>query len=64
MTHEGPRGRRRATIIGICIALGIVALVLAVTARTTGEPMALVAAIVLAAVAMVLSTQARREPHP
>jgi NhaP-type Na+/H+ or K+/H+ antiporter len=60
MTHEGPRGRRRSTILGVCIVLGVVALVLAITARTTGEPMVLVAAIVVAAVAMVLSTQARK----
>lgn len=64
MTHEGPRGRRRSTILGVSIVLGVVALALAITSRATGEPKVLIAAILAAAIAMVVSTQARRTSPP
>lgn len=63
MTHDGPRGRRRSTILGVSIVLGVVALMLAATSYFTGESGILVAAVVVAAIAMVLSTQAREARH-
>jgi hypothetical protein len=62
MTHEGPRGRRKSTLTGVSVVLGVVAIMLAITARMTGESKVLVAAIVVAVVAMLVAYQARRPP--
>ena len=64
MTHEGPRGRRRSTLMGASVVLGVVAIALAITSRVTGEPKVLIAAIVAAVIAMLLAWQARRDPQP
>lgn len=62
MTHEGPRGRRKSTLTGVSIVLGIVALMLAVTANVTDEPKVLIVAVVVAVVAMLVAVLARRPP--
>jgi hypothetical protein len=62
MSHEGPRGRRKSTLTGVSIVLGIVALMLAITANATGETKVLIAAVVVAVVAMLVAVQARRPP--
>ncbi|MFA5943631.1 MAG: hypothetical protein WC876_04100 [Candidatus Thermoplasmatota archaeon] len=64
MTHEGPRGRRRSTLLGVSLVLGVVAIMVAITAYFTGEPKVLIVAIVLAAVAVVLSAQRRTSKGP
>lgn len=63
MSGEGPRGRRKSTLTGISIVLGIVALMLAVTANATSETKVLIAAVVVAVVAMLVAVQARRPRH-
>jgi phosphatidylserine synthase len=60
MTHEGPRGRRKSMFTGVSIVLGIVAIMLAITANVTDEPKVLVAAVVVAVVAMLVAVQGRR----
>ena len=62
MTHEGPRGRRKSTLTGVSVVLGVVALTLAITSRMTGEPMVLAAAVAVAVIAMLVAAQARRPP--
>jgi hypothetical protein len=63
MSHEGPRGRRKSTLTGVSIVLGIVAIMLAITSRVTGEPKVMIAAVVVAVVAMLVAVQARRPRH-
>jgi hypothetical protein len=56
--------RRRTTIAGTSILLGIVALVLAVTANATGERNVLIAAIAVAVIAMLVATRLRTPKEP
>ncbi|MHB1260162.1 MAG: hypothetical protein ACYC2H_00455 [Thermoplasmatota archaeon] len=62
MTHEGPRGRRKSTLTGVSIVLGVIAIMLAITSRVTDSSGVLIAAVVVAVVAMLVAVQARRPP--
>lgn len=58
------RSRRRTTLAATSIVLGIVALMLAVTANATGERRVLFVAIAVAVIAMLVASRLRTPKEP